>query len=389
MSPPTPDPTASHSGSVSTDPEWEEQIARLLRRPENLRSVYQPIVDLRSGECVGYEALIRLAEWPARSPEPWFHAASRAGLSAQLEAASLLTSLRGRAELPPGHFLTVNVSPATLAHPAVTEVLLDQGDLRGLIAELTALAPVVGDGVHAAALAGLRERGLLVAADVAHAGVEDLEQVVAVRPDLIKVDRHLVKGAHADPLRDRLIRLVVAVAQELGTTVLAEGVEALEDTRFLQFAGVRMAQGWLFGRARPGFLPPSDEVTAWLRAAWEENVTLTRVGRLAVPLARVGEGSGAEGWLADVDGNGRLRSLVGAGGTLTVPASAVIRIRSSAELRPAAQRVLAAGAQRRPHGLVVIVDDDGRFVGLLDADALFREVLLGTDAGSSQVIVLD
>jgi EAL domain-containing protein (putative c-di-GMP-specific phosphodiesterase class I) len=384
-----PDPDGALAGLVPGDPEWEERLTRLLRRPENLRCVYQPIVDLRSGRCVGYESLIRVAEWPARSPEPWFHAASRTGLSAQLEAAALLTSLRGRAELPPGHFLTVNVAPATLAHASVTEILLDQGDLRGLIAELTELDPVVGNGAHTAALEGLRGRGLTVAADVTEGGVGEMERVVAVRPDLIKIDRRLVKGAHGDPVRDRIIRMVLATAEEMRAAVLAEGVEALEDARFLQYVGVRMAQGWLFGRARPGFLPPSDEVKGWLSAAWEENVTLTRVGRLAVPLARVGEATCLDGWLADVDQQGRLRALVGGGGNITVPASTVVRLRSSADLRSAAQRVVAAGPHRRPHGLVVVVDDDGRFVGLVDADALLREVVLGSDNGRPDVVVLD
>ncbi|NLT53878.1 MAG: EAL domain-containing protein [Actinomycetales bacterium] len=389
MTSPTPGQDGAAAAAPPAEPDWEEQVARLLRRPENLRSVYQPIVDLRSGACVGYEALTRVAEWPARSPEPWFIAASRTGLSAQLEAAALLTSLRGRAEMPREHFLTVNVTPVTLTHTSVTEVLLDQGDLRGLVAELTELEPVVGEGAHASALAGLRERGLMVATDVVEGGVTELERVTAVRPDLIKVDRRLVKGVHADPVRDRFVRLLVTMANEMGAAVLAEGVEALEDARFLQFVGVRMAQGWLFGRARPGFLPPSGEVTEWLRAAWEENVTLTRVGRLAVPLARVGEPGNPDGWLADVDGLGRLRALVGAGGNVTVPASTVVRLRSSQDLRSAAHRVLVAGPQRRPHGLVVVVDDEGRFVGLVDADVLLREVVTGADAGPPDVVVVD
>lgn len=362
--------------------EWEEQIARLLRRPENLRSVYQPIVDLRSGDCVGYEALTRVAEWPARSPQPWFQAASKTGLSAQLEAAALMTALRGRAKLPADRFLTVNVGPTALGHTAVTDVLLDQGDLRGLVVELTDISFVIGQGRHVEVLNGLRERGLFVAVDVTDAGISELDRVFSLKPDLVKLDRALIKGAHANPVRDRVIRLVVSLAEDHGAAVQAEGVEALEDARFLQFVGVRMGQGWLFGRARPGFLPPSSEVTSWLQASWEENVTLTRVGRLAVPIGRVGDPVATGRWAADLDGAGRLRTLVSREDDTEIPASTIVRLRASHDVRGAARRVLAAGASRRPHDLVVVTDDTGKFVGLIDAETLLHEAL-GTPAGAA------
>jgi EAL domain-containing protein (putative c-di-GMP-specific phosphodiesterase class I) len=369
--------------------EWEEQIARLLRRPENLRSVYQPIVDLRSGDCVGYEALTRVAEWPARSPQPWFQAASRSGLAAQLEAAALMTALRGRANLPQDRFLTVNVGPTALGHSAVTDVLLDQGDLRGLVVELTDTSALTGEGRHIEVLNGLRERGLFIAVDITDAGLSELDRVFSLKPDLVKLDRGLIKGAHANPVRDRLVRLVVSLAEESGAAVQAEGVEALEDARFLQFVGVRMGQGWLFGRARPGFLPPSSEVTAWLQATWEENITLTRVGRLAVPIGRVGDSGSPGQWRADVDGAGRLLELVSRDGATSIAASNVVRLRASHDLRGAARRVIAAGESRRPFDLIVVTDDNGRFVGLIDHETLLSEALaappgsvLPTDAGT-------
>ncbi len=357
---------------------WEDQLARLLRRPENLRSVYQPVVDMRTGECAGFEALTRVAEWPAQSPQPWFQAALRSGLAAQLEAAALVTSLRSRADLPSGTFLCVNVAPSALSHPSVTQVLLDQGDLRGLVVELDEGEPLLGDTPEVTALAALRERGLAVALDVGDAGLAELDAVRHVRPDLVKLARSLVCDVHGDSLRARLVRLAVSTAEDAGSAVVAVGVETLEDARFLQYVGVRLAQGWLFGRARPGFLAPSPEVTSWVRASWEEAGALTGVGRLAVPVARAGEGSPDGVWVADVDPEGRLRGLRGPGGR-SVGGHEVLRLRARMDLRAAAQRMVGAGgAQRRTNGLVAVEDDDGRFVGLLDPDALLREVL-GTD----------
>ena len=365
------------------DTDWHEQISRLLRRPENLRSRYQPVVDLRTGGCAGYQASTRLAEWPARSPEPWFSAASRLGLAARLEAAALRTCLRARSDLPPEQFLTVNLAAATLGHLAVTEVLLEQGSLQGLVIDLVEPGPEAVEGIAAAALAGLRERGLLLAMDVGGGGVAELERVRELRPDVLQLTGRLVRGCHADGVLARLVTLLVDLADELGASLLAQGVEALEDARYLQSVGVGMAQGWLFGRPQPGLVPPSSDACTWIRAAWEENVTLTRLGRLALPLPRAGDGvrAGAP-WLADLDESGRLLALVSPTGE-RVPASGLIRLRSSAPLHDAARRVLDAGSKERPHPLVSIVDDDGRFVGVSDGDAILREALA---SGKPQVI---
>ena len=358
------------------DGDWQEQIAQLLRRPENLRSVHQPVVDLRSGACVGYEALVRVAEWPARSPQPWFRAASRTGLAAQLEAAALAASLRGRATMPGERFLVVNLGSSCLSHPAIGAVFNDQDDVNGIVVSPTDPEGVTRPGPEREALDALRARGVLVAVSVSDAGRPELATLLSIRPDLVTLDVSMIRDVHADPLRQRLVRLVVDMAGEFDATALAQGVESLDDARFLQFAGVSMAQGWLFGRARPGFLPPPDEVAAWLVAAWEESTTLTRLGRLAVPVPRVGE-VGSSPWQVELDGEGRLRGVHTADGV--VDGRDLLRLRASQPIRVAARRILGAPPGRRAHGLVAVVDDASRFVGLAEESAVLREAIDGAE----------
>ncbi|MFN8076507.1 MAG: hypothetical protein U0Q15_13970 [Kineosporiaceae bacterium] len=112
-------------------------------------------------------------------------------------------------------------------------------------------------------------------------------------------------------------------------------------------------------------------MTAWLQATWEESAMLGRVGHLAVPVARAGDPLPSGYWLSEVDGEGRLRRLRSADGAVLVEATEVIRLRATQDVRSAAARVLAAGAHRRPHGLVAVVDDASRFIGVLDPDTLF------------------
>jgi EAL domain-containing protein (putative c-di-GMP-specific phosphodiesterase class I) len=364
------DPAADHPEDETTLTSVDD-VALLLRKPDSLRIVFQPVVDLRTGSVAGYEALTRVANWPARSPELWFSAADRAGLAPQLEAVALAAALRARPDLRAGQFLTVNLSGGVLSHPLVAEVLAAQQTLEGLVADLSELSRMVAADLDA--LAALRARGLMIAATVTQAGLGELAEIGRVGPDLLALGRDLVAGVHADPLRARLVRSVVEVGRESGAGVLAQGLEALEDVRFLQLAGVRLGQGWLLGRARPVLLPAPDEAADLIRACWEEALTVTRVGRLALPVPSVGQAQGSD-WAARVDREGHLESLVRRDGT-TVRAVDVLRLRASQDLRAAAARLLSAGPGRRPHGLVAVVDDEGRFVGLVDADALLREAL--------------
>ncbi len=272
-----PPPPGESPGAVSTgvvDPDGDSAddlagagVAVLLRSPEALRSVYQPIVDLRTGDVVGYEALTRVAEWPARSPEPWFAAAGRHGLAGVIEAAALASSVRARPLLDAGQFLMVNVSAPALLHPDVTRTLLAENDLRGLVVGLSDIE-AVDAGQLSAVLAGLREHGLLVGGCVADGSRSELRRVAAVDPDLVELGPALVRGVADDGIGRRVVHLVLDVARDLAADALAGGVEALEDARWLQRAGAALGQGWLFGRARAGLLHPSPEIVSWLRQGW-------------------------------------------------------------------------------------------------------------------------
>ncbi len=398
--PPVPPDGATLEGPLAVERVGgDEEVARLLRRPESLRCVYQPVVDLRTGEQAGYEALTRIADWPARSPQPWFAAAARSGLAGQLEAASLVNALRGRVELGPEQFLAVNVVAPFLDDPHVLGVLREQKDLGGIVVELSwPEGTSAADSAPSSEVAALRVEGLRIACDVAEAGRAELERLDRIKPDLVKLEAALVKGAHADPVRARLIRLVVSMASGMGAVVQAEGVESLDDARYMQEVGVRLAQGWLFGRGRPSLLPPPPEVATWLRATWAETVSQTRTGRLArpVPTAReddiagaerldesdhgTGTGTGTGGWTARLDDQGRLLALIGADGA-EVPASRLLRLRAAQDLRAAALRVLASGVDRRLAGPLVIADESGAFVGITDVDTVMREVLAEVNAG--------
>ncbi|RJK95334.1 EAL domain-containing protein [Vallicoccus soli] len=208
--------------------------------------VVQPLVDLRTGAVVAHEALARFPGEPDVAAV--FARAQEQGTGPVLEASALAAALAlpGR---PAGTLLHVNVSVHALAEPVVLQAL--PAELAGVVVELTE-AGRLGD--HAAlgpVLADLRRRGALVALDDVGSGAADLRRLVDLRPDVVKVDRALVAGVHADAARRALLGALVTCAHELGMVVCAEGVEEDADLRALAALGVDQAQGWLLGRPGP------------------------------------------------------------------------------------------------------------------------------------------
>src|SRR4051794_15167810 len=236
------------AGAVRPEAQQRHEIAALLEQgPRALRIVFQPVVELATGRPAGYEALTRFEG--SRGPDEWFAQAHRVGLGEELEALALRSALAvgGR---PEGTFLALNVSPRALLSAPVRAALPD--DLTGIVVELTEHELFGAEGELEAELAVLRARGARVALDDAGAGYAGLQQIIRIAPDILKLDRALVHGAHADGPRQALLEALIGFAGTTGAAVCAEGVEDLDDLRALVALDVTYAQG--YGLARPG--PP-------------------------------------------------------------------------------------------------------------------------------------
>jgi diguanylate cyclase (GGDEF)-like protein len=225
--------------------EHREGFAALIARPDAVRTVFQPIVALASGELVGYEALARFDGRTPRPPSWWFSEAHRFGLGAALEAQAVRAALAAPGR-PPGAFLSVNISPSALASPEVMEALPE--DLDGIVVEITEEERVLDVVALQRHLDPLRARGGRIAVDDAGEGYAGLQQVMSMRADIIKLDRALVADVNADPAKVALIGSLVHFARSTGAAICAEGIETLHELRVLVHLGVAYGQGWALGR---------------------------------------------------------------------------------------------------------------------------------------------
>lgn len=226
--------------------------------------VFQPIVDLATSVTTGFEALARLRAEPERTPDIWFAEADEVGLGVELEMTAVRRALTGLERLPPESFLSLNVSPATACSPILAETI-GTVELSRIVLEITEHAAVANYRELTTALAGLRAAGVRLAVDDAGAGVASLHHILALAPELIKMDISFTRGVDTDPARTALVTALVSFGAATGAAILAEGIETPGELDTLRRLGVRYGQGYLLGR--PGRLtgtqpsPPAGSST--------------------------------------------------------------------------------------------------------------------------------
>ncbi|HET7902672.1 MAG TPA: EAL domain-containing protein [Candidatus Nanopelagicales bacterium] len=124
----------------------------------------------------------------------------------------------------------------------------EEVDWSRLVFELTEHVPVEDYEVLHLALQDLRGRGARIAVDDAGAGFASLRHIVNLGPDIIKVDIGIVRGIDVDPSRSAVAEMIARFAERVGVDVIAEGVETPAERDALLGLGLRLGQGYLFGR---------------------------------------------------------------------------------------------------------------------------------------------
>ncbi len=230
--------------------------------------VYQPVVDIRTGQVVGAEALARFNTQPYRSPDEWFADAWTAGAGLQLEMHAIERALSVLDSFPPDVYIAVNTAPATLCSAALFNLLRALPPGR-VVVELTEHARVDDYDALIAAVARLRAIGARLSVDDAGAGFSSFQHVLRLQPNVIKLDRSLTTKIDESPIRAALAAALVTFAESLGAQICAEGIETEAELVALQKLGVSYGQGYFL--ARPGPLPlpqppPGVWTTRYVRA---------------------------------------------------------------------------------------------------------------------------
>lgn len=209
--------------------------------------VYQPIYRSSEQRIIGVECLSRFNLEPRRTPDIWFSEAREIGLGVRLELNAILSALDGLRRMPGSFYVALNVSPQTIISGDIAGYLDDLPAER-IVLEITEHSLVDDYDALNARLAPLRAAGMRVAVDDAGAGYASMRHVLAIHPDIIKLDLSLTRGIDADSPRRALAAALIEFARQTQSRVVAEGVETASELAALQVLGVDDVQGYHLAR---------------------------------------------------------------------------------------------------------------------------------------------
>ncbi|HWA70775.1 MAG TPA: EAL domain-containing protein [Polyangiaceae bacterium] len=214
------------------------------------RIVYQPIYSMVRDDMVGVEALSRFDVAPRRTPDLWFNAAHDAGVGMDLELRAIENALVALDRLPAPLTVSLNASPELLISSRLVP-LLGNVDLSRVALEVTEHAAVADYDALKSALRPFRESGALLSIDDAGAGYASMRHILNLKPDIIKLDMSITRDIDTDSNRRALAKGLIAFAHEIGSTIVAEGIETESELEALRAIGVDKAQGYYLSKPKP------------------------------------------------------------------------------------------------------------------------------------------
>jgi diguanylate cyclase (GGDEF)-like protein/PAS domain S-box-containing protein len=248
--------------------------------------VYQPIVELASGEIVGFEALVRWPHprWGMIQPDQFITLAEETGhivpLGSWVLGQAAADSVRWHRRVPHEKplYISVNVSARQFRDPGfvdtVRRVLATSGLApSALLLELTESVLLRRDDRIEADLDELKRIGVRLAIDDFGTGYSSLSYLRELPIDVLKIDKSFVEGIAVSEQRLALVEVIIRIAKTLRLTVMAEGIENEVQRDLLISMGCQFGQGYLL--ARP--------------VGADQAETLLRMGRSLIPeLPRTG-----------------------------------------------------------------------------------------------------
>lgn len=257
-------PTRLYSSELRRKATAQLQLHAALRRAlsrDELRLVYQPVIDAADGGIVAFEALMRWdnPQLGSVSPGRFIPAAEETGLIIELGEWALATAAaqtRRWQKDAAGVAIAVNISGRQLADDAlparVERIVADAGiSPEQLIVEVTETALFEHDEQAARSLTALSELGATIALDDFGTGWSSFARLRRLPIGVVKIDREFVAALGADDDAEAIVNAMVGLAHGLGLLVTAEGVETREQQELLSQLGCTHLQGFLLGRPQP------------------------------------------------------------------------------------------------------------------------------------------
>lgn len=215
---------------------------------------FQPIIDVEKKDVYAYEALVR-----GIKGEGAYTILSRVNEQnrysfdqrCRVKAVKLASRLKLQTRLSINFMPNAVYEPENCIRTTLAAAKTYNFDTDKLIFELTENEALTDADHLVSIISAYREMGFQVALDDFGAGYSRMNVIIASPPTLIKLDMALLRDIHLKDRQQAVVNGILVMAEQLGSRIIAEGVETLEEYRWLRGRGISLFQGYLF--ARPGF----------------------------------------------------------------------------------------------------------------------------------------
>ncbi|MCP8615782.1 EAL domain-containing protein [Salirhabdus salicampi] len=236
------------------------ELQKILRH-EMLHTFFQPVINLQTGQNVGYEILNRPpSSYAFPNTESFFDYIGQTNQVFQVEQLCRKKSLEmysnscKKRHINHRSLIFINVHPQVLTHTnyksGTTLNLLKKFNIspNQIVFELTEKTAVTDYDHFTKVLANYRSQGFRIAIDDAGSGYNSLQSLVYIKPEFIKLDKTLIRCIDQDRVKQQLLKLLIDFANQSNTTVIAEGIERFEELMYLRQHRVHMGQGYAIGK---------------------------------------------------------------------------------------------------------------------------------------------
>ncbi|MBM4761688.1 EAL domain-containing protein [Bacillus sp. B15-48] len=236
---------------------------RKIMKTHALNTFFQPIVKLKSGETIGYEALNRPTDPHLFSDTEKFY--EFVGQSNQvflfecfcrnLSLNRFISRNKGCVH-PSPPLLFINIHPFVLLDSKyqsgeTLQLLSELGiEPEQVVFELTERTAVTDFSLFEKVLSNYRSQGFRIAIDDVGSGYNSLKTLIYLKPEFIKLDKSLIQNIDQNKEQQQLVQLLIDYANQAKTEVIAEGIERLEDLTFLREQGITYGQGYALGKPK-------------------------------------------------------------------------------------------------------------------------------------------
>ncbi|MBU3185825.1 EAL domain-containing protein [Clostridium estertheticum] len=232
-----------------------------------LRSVFQPIISMQTGEVIGYEALTRgPKDSKYINPEILFESAKTHDLLWDLEITCRKNAIKTFSTHNSDKFLFVNIDPAVLKDDhfikGFTKELLAKYNISptSLIFEITEKTSIDCYKNFSEVIDYYKNQGYKIAIDDVGTGYSGLTTIAKTRPNYIKMDMSLITNVTRDNFKKAIIKSFVDFANSTNTKIIAEGIEDVNDLYTLIEIGVHYGQGFLINRPDDNLMEPPETI---------------------------------------------------------------------------------------------------------------------------------